>query len=195
MREITIEPCNLWEYMEKKDKEGQLGAVMYEIAKNEEYGISVYASKDEKGRYCIVVEADEYEVFNEWVTDRDDAEVTCAKVYENYLTEKVIQVLSDVGGDEEDPDIEEEIRLREDELTNCTEEFLMEILGRDAYFDGVEFEMINDCKEHFIEYVARKYGLPIYRPMILEDENGEDFFEEYPYECMIFDDENNPIYK
>ena len=27
------------------------------------------------------------------------------------------------------------------------------------------------------------------------NKDGEEFFTEYPYECMIFDDEDNPIYK
>ena len=31
--------------------------------------------------------------------------------------------------------------------------------------------------------------------MILEDENGEEFFEEYPYDCMEFDDPDNPVYE
>lgn len=27
------------------------------------------------------------------------------------------------------------------------------------------------------------------------NEDGDDFFEEYPYECMVFEDEDNPVYQ
>jgi hypothetical protein len=43
--------------------------------------------------------------------------------------------------------------------------------------------------------MARKWGLMIRRPMFLEDEAGEEFFEEFPYDCIEFEDEDNPIYK
>ncbi len=198
MQHIIIEPYKLWEYIKQQDKNGQLDTTMYEIASNEEYGIAVYISKDEKGRYCIVVEADESEIFNECVYSADDAQRTCDRVYENYLTDKVINIISSM---EDDNDVlgmeaEDEMELREDDLTEFTMNFIMDVLGGDAYFDGNDLdEIVEDCKEHFLEYLARKHGLAIYRPMILEDEDGEDFFEEYPYECMEFDDEDNPIYQ
>ena len=56
-------------------------------------------------------------------------------------------------------------------------------------------EVYDDLKEHFLEYMARKWGLVIHRPMFLEDENGEEFYEDYPYDCIEFEDEDNPIYK
>lgn len=195
MQEIIIEPRNLWEYLQEQDKKGQLNSVMYEIAKNEEYGTAVYVTKDDKGRYCISVEADDIEVFSDFVYDKEDAEETCNKVYDDYLTDRVIEILTE--SDEESALAQmDEIELREEELTEQVTSFIMDVLGGDTYFDGVDFdEIVDDCKEHFLEYMARKHGLAIYRPMILEDEEGEDFFEEYPYECMEFEDEENPIYK
>lgn len=202
MQQINIESHKLWEYIKQQDRSGHLDTTMYEIASNEEYGIAVYISKDSKGRYCIVVEADESEVFNECVYSEDDTRRTCDKVYENYLTDKVIEIIAEMTEPDEDEDsilgleVEDEIELREDDLTEFTTSFIMDVLGGDAYFDGVDFdEIVDDCKEHFLEYMARKHGLSIYRPMVLEDEDGEDFFEEYPYECMEFDDEDNPIYQ
>lgn len=203
MQRIIIEPQKLWSYIKQQDKNGQLDTTMYEIASNDEYGISVYISKDARGRYCIIVEADETEIFNEYVYNEEDARHTCDEVYENYLTDKVINIISDMeNGDDEDEDyvfdmeLEDEIETRENDLTEFTMNFIMDILGGDAYFDSDDFdEIIEDCKEHFLEYMARKHGLAIYRPMILEGDDGEDFFEEYPYECMEFDDEDNPIYQ
>lgn len=195
MQEIIIEPRSLWDYLLEQDKKGQLDGIMYEIAKNEEYGTVVYVSKDDKGRYCITVEADDTEVYSDFIYDKDDAEETCNTVYDDYLTDRVVERLMEL---EEDSALaqEDEIELREEELDELVTSFIMEVLGGDTYFDGVDFDdVVKDCKEHFLEYMARKHGLAIYRPMILEDENGEDFFEEYPYECIEFEDENNPIYK
>lgn len=196
MQEIITEPHNLWDFLQEEDKKGSLeSGVMYEIARNEEYGTTAYVSKDNKGRYCIVVEADDTEVYFGFISDKDDAEDTCKKVYDDYLTERVIEILTDF---EEESAIAQadEIELREEELTEIVMSFIMDVLGGDTYFDGAGLDaIVDDCKEHFLEYMARKHGLEIYRPMILEDENGEDFFEEYPYGCIEFDDKDNPIYQ
>lgn len=195
MQEIIIEPCSLWEYLKGLDKRGQLDNIMYEIAKSEEYGTVVYVSKDEKGRYRISVEADDIEVYSDFIYNKEDAEETCNKIYNNYLTDRVVEVLMEIGEDSALAQMDE-IEIREEELTNIVTVFIMDVLGGDTYYDGTIFdEIIDDCKEHFLEYMARKHGFTIYRPMILEDEDGKDFFEEYPYECMEFDDKNNPIYK
>ncbi len=167
---------------------------MYEIAENDEFGISIYLTKDDIGVACIIVNADDSEIYAERIVNKKDATRTCNRIYDEYLTGKIIETLTDVIGDEDENLYE--IEVREDELDTLTWDFIVGILGGEAYFDGDNFgEIIEDCKEHFIEYLTRKHGLSVYRPMVLEDENGEDFFEEYPYDCMEFDDEDNPIYQ
>ena len=102
---------------------------------------------------------------------------------------------------EEDEEYDEDdlaqvlIDEREDEIDAAVDDFLAVILQTNGYeYDSAIDEIHDDAKEHFIEYLARKFKFEIYRPMYLEDENGEDFFEEYPYGCMEFEDEANPIY-
>lgn len=196
MQEIIIDPRGLWEYIQEQDKHGELDGVMCEIAKNEEYGIAVYITKDdENDRYAILVEADDMEIFSDYIYDKEDAEETCNIVYDNYLTDKVLELFFE-SEDDTTLSQEDKIELREEELDESVISFIMDVLGGDTYFDSVDFDdIVKDCKEHFLEYMARKHGFAIYRPMILEDESGEDFFEEYPYECMEFDDEDNPIYQ
>ena len=70
---------------------------------------------------------------------------------------------------------------------------LFDLLDKSVAEDVIE-EIADDVKEHTLEYIARRHGLPIYRPMYLEDEDGKDFYSEYPYEEMIFED-YNPIYE
>ncbi|MDE6149403.1 MAG: hypothetical protein K2F81_04830, partial [Ruminococcus sp.] len=132
MQEIIIEPRSLWEYLQEQDKKGQLNSVMYEIAKNEEYGTAVYVTKDDKDRYCISVEADDIEVFSDFVYDKEDAEETCSKVYDDYLTDRVIEILTE---SEEESALAQmdEIELREEELTEQVTSFIMDVLGGDTY--------------------------------------------------------------
>lgn len=192
--EIIIKPSELWGFCQEQDKKGEFESTIFEIANNKKYGISVCVSKNDKDRFCISVEADGSEVYTECIVDEEDATKTCSRVYYEYLTDKVIETLMEL---EEESSLAQmdEIEIREEELDEIVTTFIMDVLGGNTYFDGVEFgDIVDDCKEHFLEYMARKHGLAIYRPMILEDNEGE-FFEEYPYESMEFEDENNPIYK
>ncbi len=195
MQEIIIEPYELWDYLEEQDKTGQLDNVIYDIAHNEEFGTTVYVTKGCNGKFCISVEADDVEIYSDDICNREEAEKICKQVYDDYLTDRVIEIIMEMQ-EESQLEQEDEIELREEELSELTLQFIMDILGGDTYFDGIGLDkIVDDCKEHFLEYLSRKHELSIYRPMILEDENGDDFFEEYPYECMIFEDEDNPIYQ
>ena len=118
-------------------------------------------------------------------------------IYETYLTDKVVATLSELDGGEllTDEEIEGIIDERECELDCAVSDFLMVVLH--DYFDDLTTdyaEICDDLKEHFLEYIARKHDLPVYRPMYLEYDDGDEF-EEYPYENMEFDDEDNPVYK
>lgn len=197
MREITITPKELWAFLKKKDDAGELKTTMFQIASNDEFGVEIYATKEESA-YCIVVVADSYEAEREHIFNAADAERICGRLYEDYLTESAIELLSGFRewDDEQDEDdlVMEEIAGRETELSEAVTTFISDVLDGEIFIDGDFDEVIEDCKDHFLEYLARKHGFDIYRPMILEDEDGEDFFEEYPYQCMVFEDENNPIY-
>ena len=194
-KEVIIEPEKLWDYY--LQRKSSLDSTMFEIARNNEYGIAIYLSENDEHKPRIIVEADDSEVYSENIINASDAERTCSKIYDEYLTDKVVDILTDIANAEEDSLLEQQdaIEEREMELDCAVSDFISSVLGGDAYLDGENFdELIEDCKEHFLEYLARKHGLDIYRPMVLEDEDGEDFYEEYPYDCMEFDDEDNPIY-
>lgn len=95
-----------------------------------------------------------------------------------------------------DLEIEDMISERESEL-DCAVWELLETVLQGVYCDDCceDFDdMLDDLKEHFLEYMARKHDLPVYRPMILEYDDGTEELSEYPYEEMEFDDPDNPIY-
>ena len=196
MSNIMIESHDLWDYyQEHKD---ELSASMHEVANHFDYGIKIYITGDES-KPQIVVEADDEEVYREDIASEWDCRNTAERIYNDYLTAKAMEMLGleekDIEDSEED-DINEQIEEREIELDDAVYQFLTDVLGGAPYIVGDDLdEMLDDLKEHFLEYMARKWGLDIYRPMILEDEDGEDFFEEYPYECMVFEDEDNPVYQ
>ena len=97
--------------------------------------------------------------------------------------------------DEENLSQEDMIAERETELDDAVISLLDAVLDGDSqmeiYEKGIDLEeLCTDLKDYIIEHLAKDYGLTsIRRPMILEDdETGEDFFTENPYECMVYDD-------
>jgi hypothetical protein len=195
-QKIILQPDEVWDYFVEHEEE--CDECMFEIASCSEYGTAVYLSRSSKGIGCITVEADDQEVYNEEVIDAEDTKKTVQKVYDDYLTDKVIEILSDFEPQEDDTlqDQEDEIAMREEELDNLIWDFVMGVFGGETYADfDCTGEVLDDLKDHFLEYMYRKHGFDIYRPMVLEDEDGTEFFEEYPYEHMVFDDEDNPMYK
>lgn len=195
-QKITTKPEDVWKmYL---DGGHDFKNYYHEIAKNDEYGVIVYLSEDSKGAAAIYVEADGVMVYSENVNNAN-CEKTVTDIYDKYLTSRAIETLSDMS--ETDSAIlneEDAIAEREEELDTLVYDFVMSVLGEDVYFDEKKYDvdnMFEDIKDHFLEYLARKYELQIYRPMFLEDEDGKESFENYPYECMEFEDEDNPIYK
>ena len=179
---ITVAPSDVWGYFHAhKDK---FGSDMYLIAESGDGLIGIYITEQD-GDPQFIVESSNEVIDEDMAVTKIDCEETAKKLYSKYL-----------GYDEldmsEDTDIEQEIiDDREDELTVLFENFLFDLLPNTD--EDTLSEIASDVKEHMLEYIARKHGMPIYRPMYLEDEDGEDFFSEYPYKEMIFED-CNPIY-
>lgn len=170
----------------KNKKRLEAGAEL--IAENCEYGVEVFLA-EALGLPKIEVYADDDLVYEEAVIDRECCAETVEDIYDTYLTDNVVKILS--GENEISQD--DEIDQRETELDMLVTDFITGVMSTGGYFDSGAAdadEIVDDCKEHFLEYLARKHGLRVYRPMYLEDEDGNEFFDEYPYECMEFDDED-----
>ena len=144
------------------------------VGYNDDY--EIYLST-EGGEYVISVLLDG-EVVDETIVD-------CWKDIEEFIE---AYFYNDISEEEEH---ELEIEEWEDMLDDNVDRFISSVVDDEGY----DIDIIRECKEHFLEYLYRKFGFQIRRPMILEDEDGKDFYEEYPYECMVFEDEDNPIYK
>ena len=195
MRNITVKPANIVEFYQKN--KFRLSQEADDIAENEAIGVVIYLS-DQNGRPTITVSADDMLVA-EVSTGIDGLKDIVQTMYDTYLDEQAFIATMTEG--EEDEEYDEDdlaqalIDEREDEIDAAVDDFLAVILQTNGYeYDSVIDEIHDDVKEHFLEYLARKFKIELYRPMYLEDEDGEDFFEECPYGCMEFEDEDNPIY-
>lgn len=184
------------------------------VAENEDIGVEIYLTNT-NNHPVLSVFADGNQC-NEISTSVDNLEKLTEFMYDTYLDEQnFIAATTSDDGDEgavyfDDPypdDMEGEayseeelernlIDDRETELDAAVEDFLAVVLQTGGVIaDPTMDEIHDDVKEHFLEYLARKHKIDIYRPMNLVDEDGEEFFEEYPYECLEFEDEDNPIYQ
>lgn len=194
MVSIIVEAENVWDYFQKHKLE--LEQKMIAIAENPDYGVIIYVS-NENDLPVFTVTADEYQYDEQYAVSANDCLKTVRTMYDQYLTENFLKCDEGVSEDEVSLlSIEDEIAERELELDDVVALFIGTAMDEDYTTLGSDFdEICEDVKDHFLEYLARKHDIAVRRPMILEDEDGEEFFEEYPYECMEFEDEDNPIYK
>lgn len=178
-KSIIVTPSEMWKFC--KDNAGDFQNNMFRTAYNDEFGINIYVSSDETGSPCLIVEQDDIEI--ELLSLKES---TCKgeteALYDAYLTGRFIA--EDFG------DYEPEMSMveREDELDNAVEDFVAVVCPTEK----ITPEMLNDLKEHFLEYMARKHNLKIFRPMELVDRLGKEFEDDYPYDLIEF--EKDPLY-
>ena len=186
MQKITIEADAVWDYFQAHKTELENSEQI--IAENEELGVEISLTS-EKGIPCFVVTADGYQYAEERAISAEDCKETVEDLYEEFLTNKFFE-------DEEYKhsrlDQEDMISEREMELDDAILTLLYALYeDLDMSFKVKIDEICEDLKDHILEYLYKKHGISVRRPMVLEDEEtGEDFFEEYPYEHMIYDEEN-----
>lgn len=187
---IIIEAENVWDYFEESEEQLSSG-VMEKIASNNDYGVEIFLTGDEDGYPIVVVIVDDEVVEEEYILNKEDCYDTVSKYYDTYLSHSAIDFLSGEH-DSFDEDISDEldkIDEREGELDEaiytCLDVFVPNLLDISRDPDSV----YEDIKDHLCEYLYRKYGVSVYRPMYLECEDGSDEFFEFPYSEMEFDDE------
>lgn len=184
MGTVFLSPDKVWSYYIEHRSELVNSDKL--IAENREYGIDIVISGFMQGYCTILVSADDSPVYEEDVNCARDCEAMVRMLYDNYLSIDALDLL-DAKDIEEFNSLEEkeEISVREADLDDAVWALVEAAIDRSKIFDQ---DLCDDLKEHFLEYMWKKHKLQIYRPMYLVDENNEQFFEEYPYECMVFDE-------
>lgn len=190
MDNIVLYPSGVWEYFQNHKDE--LKDNMLKIAESPNGSWEVWISSEDDNLRIIVTDMDDDIIDEGWATTEHECLDIVGDIYSCYLG--YVDADDEVDLDSEDEYINQElISAREDEIDVLFRNMLFDLLDKSIAEDVIE-EIADDVKEHTLEYIARRHGLPIYRPMYLEDEAGKDFYSEYPYEEMIFED-YNPIYE
>ena len=163
------------------------------IAEYPEFGILIYLTAEEKSSRIfpeIAVYLDDDELYSEVAVSQNDCEQTVKKLYYEYLDEERIVNMLTGDDDEVTEDELDMIQTREDDLDDVTIGIVEAFIDQRCNFlsNDEREELVNDMKDFISEYLYLRWKLPVYRPMVLEDEDGEEFFEEFPYEYMEIDD-------
>jgi hypothetical protein len=199
MQKIDVESSEIWDY--SLEHEDELSRNQHLMAENDDYGMEVWLTMA-NGSPELIVECDGNEIYREDIFNEKDAKRTADRIYDDYLSIKAIETMTDSEDktvyteDESEEEYDDEQMLideREEEIDAAVRDFVNIVSDTGCY--NLTDEAVDDLKEHFLEYMHRKLGISIYRPMYLEDaDTGEDYFTEYPYDDMVFEDDN-PIYK
>lgn len=199
MQKIDVESSEIWDY--SLEHEDELSRNQHLMAENDDYGMEVWLTMA-NGSPELIVECDGNEIYREDIFNEKDAKRTADRIYDDYLSIKAIETMTDSEDktvyieDESEEEYDDEQMLideREEEIDAAVRDFVNIVSDTGCY--NLTDEDVDDLKEHFLEYMHRKLGISIYRPMYLEDaDTGEDYFTEYPYDDMVFEDDN-PIYK
>ena len=187
MTHIEIQPADVWAFIQ--GNEAYLEDDDFEIASNSDYGVSitVFVMAD---RIQLAVWMDGQMVQNVNVTNSKQCEEQARALYDEYLTSQVFETVEKQTSKPADPDEhldalqKQEVDLREEELSNAVLDLIMIALDDD--YDGDEdITVICDrAKEAFLGFLGKRLNLPVYRPMLLEADDGTEFYSDYPYQSM-----------
>lgn len=182
MTNIVVEPNKVWEWVKEHSEEFSPG--MRVIASNPSYGIEICIIGGTGEIPTIFVLADGEEIDEETCVSQNDCTITVKKFYDKYLSDNIVNALmSDDDSLTEEEELDK-IDDRELELDDALYEFLQTLIPN--LFDVINDvdELCDDLKDSICEYLYKKYGISVYRPMFLECEDGTEEFTEYPYPEM-----------
>lgn len=198
--EILVKADEVWDYFQQNKL--RLANKMHCIAKNEEYGIEIFLTED-AGFPAIYIENDSITIYENTIYNESKCNEVMKEIYDDYLTDRVVSLLANSSNDndvyiETEEELNEmEIAAREEEISEAVQYCLDVILGGKGiidYFDEID-EICEDVKDLLCEYLYCKWGIEPYRPMYVEFEDGTESFEEYPYEFLELENEDNPLFK
>lgn len=185
MKKIYVEAPDVWEHFQSHLVAAMDGLVC--LAENDEFGVTIYMMED-SGLPLISVEVDGDVIIEEQIESEAECETDVAEIYDMYLTSSVINILID--GDGEEPIIEEldDIEVRELELDDAIYALVDTFVPNLSEITDDIDVVYEDLKDHICEYLYQEHDISVYRPMILEDEDGSDYYTEFPYPEMELDD-------
>ena len=185
---IIVEAKDIWSYFQ--EHRAELLHDMVTVAENDDFDVIIYLTND-GGKPSLMIESSNVQSTEYSIDDEASCEATVAEAYDTYLTDKIIEVIAEEEM-EADLELEATMEEREADITSFFERLIEDLFPDEPIlYTDLMSDLVEDCKEHLLEWFYRKHGLSVYRPMELEDDEGV-FVEDYPYEYMEF--EPSPLY-
>ena len=176
MKNIYMKPEEIKDFWESHPD----GAYMqHKVAEYEERDVEVYISiEDDVLRFTTIKGGN-----------------VCGE-YSAYEPDDIDFIFEEIEGEDLSPIIPEEfcmtaqekIAEREEELNDLITDFVYNITNGD---EGLDPEGTERFKDMVCELLYREFGISVRRPMVLQDEDGNESVSEYPYDEIDFDDPEN----
>lgn len=189
MKRIIFDADSVWNY--HQGNKHILEDNTFLIAENDEYGVEIYLTSDgQYPQFNVIV--DDTLQYCDFAMSIEDCRATLNEIYDDYLTENIIQnaINAEIdestdhcsNSDSDEDIIAETIKSREGQLVAAMLDFLIEAMDSDdAVSDSDFWEKLRDCLEHTLKYISDK-GFLVFRPTLVKDEEtGKVSLVDFPY--------------
>ena len=199
MQKIVYDPEEIYEVFQEEKLDIANHRLL--VAENDDFQIFLdcMASKSLEYIGMMVIESEGYIIEEDFFDDEKECNSIFEKAFINYIftaeTTGVVDKKDETNDTVYDKDGKldifyvDEIEQREGDLSLAVVNFIDAISDTQMSY-ALTDEEVDEIKDHFIEYLYRKFGLSIYRPMEIVMDNGDEVYEEYPYPKLRFE---NPI--
>lgn len=184
---VVYEPSEVWNYFLDNCEDMVIQGEEHMVAESEGYKVYITSTED-----CTTGIVRVYDTPDEDLISEDFfGEVECEEIIQNIYNE-FINTCKTKSLFEEHKD---EIIDSEDNLTDAVTYFIHEAVSATVPTCrlstmkndlGITDEEIEEAKNHFLEYLYIKFGIDLYRPMVVQFDDGDEFFE-YPYSHLELD--------
>lgn len=176
---IILGAENVWKYYTKHQAE--LEKTTKCVAVNYDHEIEIHIT-DEGGVLTAMVYLENVEVASTQTIDYQSTRETMLEMYQKYIYDAetfLAERQKEIDQDDEEIMIED----RESELDDAVYDMLS-VFCNDNAFDlqsKETLEMFEDLKDLICETLYECFGIEVYRPMYIADDDGNEEFSLYPY--------------
>lgn len=189
-RGVVYKPDEVWDYFLDNCEDMVIQGEEHMIAESNEYKIYITSSEDCTTGIVRVYDTPDEDLVSEDLFGEPECESIISKLYKDFGIDKHKDT-KDLFEEHKD-----EIIDSEENLTDAVTYFIHEAVSATVPTCrlstmkndlGITDEEIEEAKNHFLEYLYIKLGIDLYRPMIVQFDDGEKFFE-HPYSHLELDE-------
>ena len=192
-RGVVYKPEEVWDYFLDNCEDMVEKGEEHMIAESLDRSNRIYITSSDDCTTAIirVYDIDE-DLVSEDLAGESECESTISKLYKDFgMYKKDKDTKKSLFEEHKD-----EILDSEDNLTDAVTYFIHEAVSATVptcrlstmkHDLGITDEEIEEAKNHFLEYLYIKLGIDLYRPMIVQFDDKEEFFE-HPYSHLELDE-------